>query len=135
MLDKKEQEKLKKILESCHINFLIGSGVSTVYFQTLNMVENLLTELNRKQSIISPDSFISSHFTVLPEQSFENRFYDLMEHIQSSKQKNVKENEQLASLRDWLLSMLMNGQVRLGEVEEELGMVAEENVGYKKEEI
>lgn len=57
MLDKKEQEKLKKILESCHINFLIGSGASTVYFQTLNMVENLLTELNRKQSIISPDSF------------------------------------------------------------------------------
>lgn len=57
MLDKKEQEKLKKILESCHINFLIGSGTSTEYFQTLNMVENLLTELNRKQSIINPDSF------------------------------------------------------------------------------
>jgi hypothetical protein len=48
MLDKKEQEKLKKILESCHINFLIGSGASTEYFETLKMVENLLTELNNK---------------------------------------------------------------------------------------
>lgn len=57
MLEKKELEKLKKILESCHINFLIGSGASTNYFETLNMVENLLTELNKKQSIINPDSF------------------------------------------------------------------------------
>ncbi|GAA4059862.1 SIR2 family protein [Flavobacterium cheonanense] len=48
MLDDKKLEKIKKILESCHINFLIGSGASTDYFQTLNMVENLLTELNSK---------------------------------------------------------------------------------------
>ncbi len=48
MLEKKELEKIKKILESCHINFLIGSGASTDYFETLNMVENLLTELNSK---------------------------------------------------------------------------------------
>jgi type I restriction enzyme S subunit len=44
----------------------------------------------------------------------------------------VLENQQLASLRDWLLPMLMNGQVGVGDVEEELGMVAEPNVGYKK---
>ena len=43
-----------------------------------------------------------------------------------------KENRELASLRDWLLPMLMNGQVSVGEVErdyvvkdEVLGMVAE----------
>jgi type I restriction enzyme S subunit len=38
------------------------------------------------------------------------------------------ENQQLSELRDWLLPMLMNGQVRVGEAEEsitELGMVAE----------
>ena len=33
---------------------------------------------------------------------------------------------------DWLLPMLMNGQVSVGDVEEELGMVAEGNVEYKK---
>jgi type I restriction enzyme S subunit len=49
---------------------------------------------------------------------------------------NTKQNQELASLRDWLLPMLMNGQVRIDElshhdelsdlvVEEELGMVAE----------
>ncbi len=34
--------------------------------------------------------------------------------------------EQLSDLRDWLLPMLMNGQVTVGEAKEQLGMVAEE---------
>jgi len=42
------------------------------------------------------------------------------------------ENQELASLRDWLLPMLMNGQVKVGEVKEyvqesEVGMAAEQN--------
>ena len=42
-----------------------------------------------------------------------------------------EENQELASLRDWLLPMLMNGQVSVGEVKEELGMVAEPSLEYK----
>ncbi|MGF1555037.1 MAG: restriction endonuclease subunit S, partial [Paucihalobacter sp.] len=54
---------------------------------------------------------------------------------------NSKQNQTLASLRDWLLPMLMNGQVRvgnslekgnLGDVESGLGMVAEEGEDYNK---
>lgn len=45
---------------------------------------------------------------------------------------NRLQNQELTSLRDWLLPMLMNGQVSVGDVEEELGMVAENNVEYKK---
>lgn len=45
---------------------------------------------------------------------------------------NLKENQQLASLRDWLLPMLMNGQVTVGDVEEDLGMVAENSTEYLK---
>lgn len=47
-----------------------------------------------------------------------------------------KQNQQLASLRDWLLPMLMNGQVTIKEAEEkvsELSMVAEAGVEYKTE--
>ena len=43
-----------------------------------------------------------------------------------------EQNQQLASLRDWLLPMLMNGQVRVSDVEEVLRMVAEPKVEYKK---
>tara|TARA_R110002033_G_scaffold24985_3_gene58167 strand:- start:2122 stop:3384 length:1263 start_codon:yes stop_codon:yes gene_type:complete len=42
----------------------------------------------------------------------------------------MRENQKLSELRDWLLPMLMNGQVTVGEVEQELGMVAEDNVKY-----
>jgi len=45
---------------------------------------------------------------------------------------NQKENQELASLRDWLLPMLMNGQVSVGDYEEELRMVAESGVEYKR---
>lgn len=42
---------------------------------------------------------------------------------------NIKQNQQLSALRDWLLPILMNGQVTVTEaeerVEEELGMVAD----------
>ena len=44
---------------------------------------------------------------------------------------NSVENQELASFRDWLLPMLMNGQVSVGDVEEELSMVAEPSVEYK----
>ena len=43
---------------------------------------------------------------------------------------NDKENQKLAALRDWLLPMLMNGQVTVGEAKEQLGMVAEEEEKY-----
>jgi type I restriction enzyme S subunit len=45
---------------------------------------------------------------------------------------NRIQNQELASLRDWLLPMLMNGQVSVGEVESELGMVAESGESYRK---
>lgn len=40
-----DHDKFKKIIESCHLNFLIGSGASRNYFATLGNVEDLLTEL------------------------------------------------------------------------------------------
>lgn len=47
---------------------------------------------------------------------------------------NLKQNQQLSELRDWLLLMLMNGQVKAAYVakEEVLGMVAEGNTIYNK---
>jgi type I restriction enzyme S subunit len=46
------------------------------------------------------------------------------------------ENQKLSELRDWLLPMLMNGQVTVGYAEKEvegLGLVAEGGIEYKKE--
>jgi type I restriction enzyme S subunit len=43
---------------------------------------------------------------------------------------NAFQNQKLSELRDWLLPMLMNGQVKVGEAEEELAMAAEPEVRY-----
>jgi type I restriction enzyme S subunit len=46
---------------------------------------------------------------------------------------NAKENQKLTELRDWLLPMLMNGQVRVGDVEQtELLIAAEPQMKYGK---
>lgn len=82
------------------------------------------------------DSFVSSYYTVVPEESVVNKFYDIMENIQTKKQTALAENQQLAFLRDWLLPMLMNGQVKVKDaekmVEEKLSMAAEGRVKYSK---
>ncbi len=45
---------------------------------------------------------------------------------------NIKQNQQLTELRDWLLPMLMNGQVTVKEVEEQIAIAAEPKVKYNK---
>lgn len=76
------------------------------------------------------DSFVDSYYTVVPEDSIINKFYDFMENIQNKKQIVLAENQKLAELRDWLLPMLMNGQVKVKEAEEMLSMAAEPIKAY-----
>lgn len=45
----KELEKIEKIIESCHLNFMIGSGASRDYLDTLNNIEELLTKLDTEE--------------------------------------------------------------------------------------
>jgi type I restriction enzyme S subunit len=59
------------------------------------------------------DSFISSYYTVVPDENIVEQFYDLMDNIQEKKQTTLAENQKLTELRDWLLPMLMNGQVKV----------------------
>ena len=45
---------------------------------------------------------------------------------------NEIENHKLCEIRDWLLPMLMNGQVKVRDVEQKMAMAAEPKVAYKK---
>lgn len=83
------------------------------------------------------ESFVTNHQEVFPKKEIVEKFYGIMKPIHIQKQKNLIENQYLAELRDWLLPMLMNGQVTVKSVEvaeeelgEELGVVAEERVEY-----
>ena len=46
-------------------------------------------------------------------QELAQKFFCFASSLQKKKQKLLKENEHLESIRDWLLPMLMNGQVTI----------------------
>lgn len=60
-------EDFKKIVESCHLNFLIGSGVSKPFLEILSNIENLLNQL-------SNDSELSENERVLLETSIKYHY-------------------------------------------------------------
>lgn len=76
------------------------------------------------------ETFVTNYSTPIPTVSLVEKFHDVMTPIEARKQKNLKENNKLAELRDWLLPMLMNGQVKVAERETTLQMVAEPKVSY-----
>ncbi|MDD2487830.1 MAG: hypothetical protein PHD62_00005, partial [Bacteroidales bacterium] len=77
------------------------------------------------------DSFVTNHKEVYPNSEIVKKFYDFAKPLHSQKQKNLMQNQQLSGLRDWLLPMLMNGQVTVKNgVEEEFSMAAEPKVDY-----
>ncbi len=49
----------------------------------------------------------------IPPQLLLNQFNDSISHIYNLINGNIKENEQLITLRDWVLPMLMNGQATI----------------------
>jgi type I restriction enzyme S subunit len=83
-------------------NKAYDQGVLFGYEGKTSGIKNLLFE-----------SFVTSYFTTKVPKQLMEKFYDFMTPLEKRKQMNLKENQQLAKLRDWLLPMLMNGQVRV----------------------
>lgn len=57
------------------------------------------------------DSFTEKYYIVIPNEKINTMFYEKARIIHEMKQKNLQQNQELVKLRDWLLPMLMNGQV------------------------
>ncbi|CAG9932437.1 restriction endonuclease subunit S [Candidatus Nitrotoga arctica] len=57
------------------------------------------------------DAFVSKYLVCKPPQKLAQRFLEFVSPLQIKKQKLLQENDELEALRDWLLPMLMNGQV------------------------
>ena len=56
---------------------------------------------------------MSSYQAPIPSIEIAKKFYEFMKPLQIKKEKNLKENQELVSLRDWLLPMLMNEQLKV----------------------
>lgn len=57
------------------------------------------------------DSFANTNYMVVPSDKTRDAFFDMMENIEVKRQKILEEDQKIAELRDFLLPMLMNGQV------------------------
>ncbi|MCJ0741394.1 restriction endonuclease subunit S [Pedobacter montanisoli] len=76
------------------------------------------------------DSFMESYHIVKPTKELVLKFNSTAKELEKKRQSNLKQNQELGTLRDWLLPMLMNGQITVRDaneiVEEKLEVVTEE---------
>jgi type I restriction enzyme S subunit len=103
-------------------NRLYDAGVLFGWEGKTSGIKNLLFE-----------SFVTNHKVSIPSAEIMELFYEKAKPIHSKIQTNLKQNQKLSELRDWLLPMLMNGQVSVGRVtkeEESFGLVAEGVIKY-----
>jgi type I restriction enzyme S subunit len=60
------------------------------------------------------DSFVQHHKIAIPPDDLMGRFHAVLEPQHAQRQKLLIQNQELTQLRDWLLPLLMNGQVTVG---------------------
>ena len=65
------------------------------------------------------------------KKEIKEEFHKIVEPFYKKIETNLKQNQHLTTMRDWLLPMLMNGQVTVREVEERISMAAEASAEYK----
>ena len=113
-----------------------GYSSEYIYFTVQNHIPEI--EANSSGSTFKEvsSSTLKTIKTILPSDQVLSAFNEKIKPIFKKQDCIELENQELTSLRDWLLPMLMNGQVTVGgyEVEgKELDMVAEQPEIYPKE--
>ena len=91
-----------------------GIGRAFLYYQTLSLMGFLHAKSSGSvfKSIVTND--IKFTPAIVPSPEVIQEFNKLAEPIFDQILNNQKQNQELTTLRDWLLPMLMNGQVRVG---------------------
>jgi len=115
--------------QSCYaIQAKLDVNSSFLYFYANNLVHHIKAKASGSifNALVTNDFKFTA--MVVPPTNLIAKFGEFAEPIFSKVLSNKKENLQLSSLRDWLLPMLMNGQVRVADVE--LEMVAEPDNCY-----
>lgn len=84
----------------------VSSFISNKYFET---IKDELAHGATQQAVNNDD--LASVFIIVPSENILNNYHDSLKCIYSTISEKIIENKQLTELRDWLLPMLMNGQV------------------------
>jgi type I restriction enzyme, S subunit len=109
------------------------SGYDSYLFYVMEYFKQIFDHRNNTGTTfgsITKDDLFSLKL-VYPKDDQLNKYNHLVAKYNQMILNNYKQNQQLSLLRDWLLPMLMNGQVTVKEAEERLSMAAEPSVEYK----
>jgi type I restriction enzyme S subunit len=104
---------------------------SYIYPMIQNEVPRFMTLRTGAQQPHINKETVDSTWIIKPSKDVLDKYYRIADPVYKKINNNAFENMELESLRDWLLPMMMNGQVSVGGVEE-LGMVAEDGGIYGK---
>ena len=108
---------------------------SFVYYELVNYLNHFkMMAENRKTTMghITIDHLKQSKIAVPKNNGLLQSIDKIVQPILEKKLNNDIQNQRLTELRDWLLPMLMNGQVKVREAEEMLSMAAEGEAAYGK---
>lgn len=113
-------EDLKKVIESCHLNFLIGSGLSAPYLAILGQIEELLTKnesSNQPNKIIETsikkhyfDKSIKGNLAILDDSKLEEFNEDDFNGVNDNYSNFIKSLHTILSYRE---SNIVSKQVNL----------------------
>lgn len=116
-----------KIVAKDEYRFYLYSYTQSDFMFTTIKNECLGTNINNLNG-----SLVKGFKIVIPPKEFIKLFNEKVIAVYEKIGSNLIENQKLTELRDWLLPMLMNGQVKVkDEKETELSMAAESKENYK----
>lgn len=117
--------------------FLRGAdGTQIMYFEAdltiyvYLFLQKIITQIPGYGKYERHYKYLKEFNIVIPNAKYLREFQKIVEPIFNKISKSRFQNQHLTALRDWLLPMLMNGQVTVKETEERLNMAAEPSVKY-----
>jgi len=92
---------------------------SYFYFELLNYLQHFKMQAELRKTTMGhiTQEHLKQSRIIIPKTDLINKLDKIIKPILNKKVKLDEENQKLSELRDWLLPMLMNGQVSVGEVE------------------
>jgi type I restriction enzyme S subunit len=90
-----------------------GYGTSFVYYAVERSLPTIIQYASGSTFVEISGSVLKSVQAILPNKPVSDIFCDQIEPIVKRQQQAELENVELTQLRDWLLPLLMNGQVRV----------------------
>jgi type I restriction enzyme S subunit len=116
-----------KLVAKVNYRYYLYSYTQSDFMFTTIKNESLGTNINNLNG-----TMVAGFKLVIPPKELIKKFNFKVESVFEKIGLNIRENQKLTELRDWLLPMLMNGQIKIKDAESELAMAAEPEVSYRK---